>query len=467
MAKINLNSILADDKNAVERIVETVEVVQHPLPDLDAILMEWSWQCEKGYPDFNNKKDLAILKGILTEMKVSVPINEADDNEETSNDTEAEEAVSPKDLAKTLMAGKFSTKTLARIKSLLTRSGDIDESISNLLIKDSLGQSDAVRADDIVDIMLDGKTDAIKLNTYLTNRTISETKFTGTPTSILTAFADTGLSNSALEKLSVYRWPSTPVIGGCEVLLAVLLQGGSRPGQGVSGDLRVNNKPYEVKGNGARLKGQRGYGSPKAARAGFKEGYTKLAQTLGIAMISLSGQAKVPDNTITIPDDDKSYGSSQTSGWIAVIEDLNKQLLQLSEGDVDKTELAIAAGYGFCGIFEKLNPPDFNWISNYIKNDGTIDRTPFYKKFAEISFQYYCENGSGDQPDMFVITNITEGVKKPKPENAKILIFKADAAGFAPHILTNIGIGLPSFSESAGVQGSVISLNLGQVNNFK
>ena len=145
----------------------------------------------------------------------------------------------------------------------------------------------------------------------------------------------------------------------------------------------------------------------------------------------------------------------------------NKQLLQLTDGSVDTSELAIAAGEGFCGIFEKLQPSDFSWISKHIKNDGTIDRVPFYREYAALSFDYYCKNGSSDNPDMFVITNITEGTKKPKPENAKILIFTADAAGFEPHIFKNIGIGLPSFSESAGVQGSVISIELGKVNNFK
>ena len=71
MAKINLNSILSDDKNAVERITETVEVAQQPLPNFDAILMEWAWRCEKGYPDFNNKKDIAALKEVLKEMNLS------------------------------------------------------------------------------------------------------------------------------------------------------------------------------------------------------------------------------------------------------------------------------------------------------------------------------------------------------------------------------------------------------------
>jgi hypothetical protein len=71
MAKINLNSILSETKNAVERIEETVEVAQQPLPDFDAILMEWSWRCEKGYPDFNNKKDMLALKEVLKEMNLS------------------------------------------------------------------------------------------------------------------------------------------------------------------------------------------------------------------------------------------------------------------------------------------------------------------------------------------------------------------------------------------------------------
>jgi hypothetical protein len=73
MAKINLNSILADDKNAVERIEETVEVAQQPLPDFDAILLEWSYRCDKGYPDLNNKKDMYQLQLVLEEMGIENP----------------------------------------------------------------------------------------------------------------------------------------------------------------------------------------------------------------------------------------------------------------------------------------------------------------------------------------------------------------------------------------------------------
>ena len=114
MAKINLNTILEDDKNVVERITETVEVAQQPLPNFDAILMEWSWRCEKGYPDFNNKKDIAVLKEVLNEMNLSVPnsiIIEApgkkSEDSEKAEEVEVKDTISVKELAKTLLSGKF------------------------------------------------------------------------------------------------------------------------------------------------------------------------------------------------------------------------------------------------------------------------------------------------------------------------------------------------------------------------
>ena len=41
--------------------------------DIDSILMEWSYRCDKGYPDFNNKHDMIKLQEILDEMGVASP----------------------------------------------------------------------------------------------------------------------------------------------------------------------------------------------------------------------------------------------------------------------------------------------------------------------------------------------------------------------------------------------------------
>jgi len=50
--------------------------------DIDKILLEWSWRCEKGYPDLKTAKDLAVLKQVLKEMNLPNPFTvlaEADD----------------------------------------------------------------------------------------------------------------------------------------------------------------------------------------------------------------------------------------------------------------------------------------------------------------------------------------------------------------------------------------------------
>ena len=32
---------------------------------IDKILLEWSYRCEKGYPDLNNKKDIALFESLF------------------------------------------------------------------------------------------------------------------------------------------------------------------------------------------------------------------------------------------------------------------------------------------------------------------------------------------------------------------------------------------------------------------
>jgi hypothetical protein len=70
MAKINLDSILSENKDlGSANIVES-----KPLPDFDAIVTEWSYRCEKGYPDMNNQSDLLALQTLLEEMGIENPL---------------------------------------------------------------------------------------------------------------------------------------------------------------------------------------------------------------------------------------------------------------------------------------------------------------------------------------------------------------------------------------------------------
>lgn len=81
---INLDDIL----NSIEEISseETAEILKEsisetaksteenaPLLDFDAIVTEWSYRCDKGYPDMKSKSDLIKLQEILDEMGVKSP----------------------------------------------------------------------------------------------------------------------------------------------------------------------------------------------------------------------------------------------------------------------------------------------------------------------------------------------------------------------------------------------------------
>ena len=94
---IDLDSILnpkVEETKQPEIISESVTVQPVALPpvDIDAILSEWAWRCDKGYPDYNNKSDMIKLQEVLDEMGVALPfkrVTEAPKPKVASVDTSA------------------------------------------------------------------------------------------------------------------------------------------------------------------------------------------------------------------------------------------------------------------------------------------------------------------------------------------------------------------------------------------
>ena len=84
---INLDDLLnSNEENSSEEvveilkesIVETAKSIEEnaPLPDFDAIVTEWSYRCDKGYPDMKSKSDMIKLQEILNEMGVKSPFKQ-------------------------------------------------------------------------------------------------------------------------------------------------------------------------------------------------------------------------------------------------------------------------------------------------------------------------------------------------------------------------------------------------------
>ena len=418
----------------------------------DDIIAEWSYRLPKGFPTMKNgkftvKSELKVLQEVLAEngidempdftKKAPAPIQEED-----------EVKISAADLAKLLgnVDADFSQETLDRISNLLKRKGQSERVIRQRVIEYLKG--DAKHADAVIDKMYAGETDQVKLAAYLSDRSVSYETFLNKIASIKGTFQEpTGLSDQAFEELVVYKWQDTPVLGIVEVMLAMLLKNGYRPTG--AGDLLIEGEgPFEVGGVNKRLRGQRGFGTAKGFRAGLFEGYSALAQKLNVGTVSLSGGAKQKEG-VAIPTQISRYGNSQTTGWPTVIEEVNKQFIELG-ADPEPAELATAIGTAFTGLFENTEPSDYQWIAKHINEDGSLQREGFYRELVAFNFDYYHKQGGegGTGTTNFVLAN-----------KDNILIIPATGADLIS-FYDNLKVVLPSFTDGSGLQGVVVGLTL-------
>ncbi len=439
----------------------------------DEIVAEWSYRLPKGYPTmkdgkFTDKKELKVLQEVMAEYGFDEPLN-----------LEAKKKAEPQQVAQVIEMTKeqliaalsdpeviISPKTIAKINSLIKRNASFEEAITKAVEKSLRG--DSGHADEIIDILLQESTDQSALHTYLLNRDtngVDWTSFQNTPARLADLFAQTGLSASTLGNLALYRWSATPQLGTVEVLLAVLLKLGSRPKK--SGDLLVNDVPFEVGGFKKRLRAQGGLGSPEEAQEGFKEGYRKLAQEKDLLMstaISPSGTAKpMSGPTFKVIEDNGRYGSSRKDGWITAIEDMNKQLIELTKDDepVTKEELITAMSGGFGkALTERQSPNDWMWIKKHLNDDGTLNQTAFLVDFACYYMDYYMSLEEGDK--IFIVTDASVASGAPSKENFSVLAFPANGNGLRPHLYKTIGLVIPNYRKKAGPQGVAFALVLGK-----
>jgi hypothetical protein len=390
--------------------------------NFDHIVREWFYRLPKGYADAPyTTEELAILDEVLAENGVN--LNEVDQldqaflDAEPVEDKKVNEAPKPRgsrvpfsirqreeyslktrDEITSILSSPdadISPQVLKRISKLLSRSGATENIIRENVIQ-YLGR-DASHAEDVLDIMLDGKTDETKLASYLTNRSVPYTTFLNKPVSWGSAFKVTGLSIQALGDLIEYKWSANPNLGIGEVALAMLLDGGSRPNK--KGDLLIHGKPFEVGGIGKRLKGQSGFGGANDIRKKFISEYTKLVTQLS-ADIAMSGGARAIEKP-AIPDDTKSWGTA----WLTTIQQIHKNILEFLVDENlsflhDKFVNTLARA--LTGIFQTADPNDIAaWLDPLINDDGTINIDDFKREFMIYNLLYYINIEVGDDKSQY------------------------------------------------------------------
>ena len=436
---------------------------------LDDILLEWSYRLPKGYPTvvdgvFVDQKELQILQEVMDEYGFEEPLNLEAKKKENSEPESPAQILTKEQLIANLSDPMvvISPQTLAKINLLMRRNVDFEEAIEKR-VKEYLTPRDEDKSEAIVDILYEEGNKQDTVSAYLKNRTISAEDLAGTPVKIADAFAVTGLTPKSLGNLAVHKWNATPRIGDLEVLLAVLLDGGSRPLG--AGDLAVNKQPCEVGGLNKRLTGQKGVNNPVMVQKAFVDNYTAFAKDkdLLVNFVSISGGAKTSPNTFHVLTGDTNWAISQQTGWFQTVGTMNKQLIELtkdSDNPVTKQELVDLLVSCLEVGFTKPAPRPWSWVDQYMNEDGTLQFKEFFTEFAVFYFDYYLSVES-EKRDWFFLTNASQSKGAKPRDQFSVLAFKATGEALRPHIFKDVGLTLPSYSSTAGPQGVAFALNLG------
>ena len=291
--------------------------------------------------------------------------------------------------------------------------------------------------------------DPVKMMEYFKNRTLQYTSALGKAADPIKLAQDLiGLDASAAEQLFQFTWNSTPSTGIGEVWLSLMFKEGRRPNSKEKGDTIIDNKEFEVKGNGARLQGTHGYGDGKKMRDNFKTGVNEMCKTIG---------RTIPQNILD--DSNKSDLSwnitKERSG------SFGKCLKAMAnEKPFDKREItAISAELGevYKTYLLSAKIPNQAFVKA-ISENGDFDVIVFNKILLGIYYEYYLQI---EKFKYIVLVSYPKG-KTPKYITNKFLISTSDSKTIMSLFEKNIlqVASTPSFGERASSQGASFAIQL-------
>ena len=285
---------------------------------------------------------------------------------------------------------------------------------------------------DIINILAGG--DWAKASAYLLNRTLDVNKLLGKklPSAAINkkyfGLADIKLS----DKLFKFQWPTQPPMGKGEAWLAMIIDKGSKAGVG---DVEINGNNTEVKGVGARLVGQKGYGDAKKMPIRFKDALISICNDLGIDYEIKDGNGLAWSVTKKEPRllGENLKAMSEIKGGFS-----SKDLALISKSIIESYQ----------ELYTGLNASKYQKILiPVISKDGTIDSGKYCKALLKLSYEYYLQV---EQFVYFAMTNSNTG---------NFLIIKPD--GFNKLVDDGtVKYSPQSWGSSSGTQGGYFAIAL-------
>ena len=294
----------------------------------------------------------------------------------------------------------------------------------------------AQQAQFMFDTLMHGS-DMQKVANYFAKRTNTVENFIGSVIDSYTINSTLGMDKKTSLEFFNFSWRTSPPMGPGEVYLSTILDGGRRPGTKDKGDVVVSGAELEVKGSGARLVGQHGYGDAKLMRKSFNSSMADLAKTLKI-------------KNYVVEDDGKDSFWNITKKDARGIE-INLKKIASEVGGFKPKDILLASSTIVNSYVTYLNNLDTalnaGAFSKCINKDGSIDVKAFNRSLLELYFNYYYTN------EAFTYFCMTDA------RGLFLIIKPTDFMAYYDKGIINISAP-PSFTDRAGSQGGSFAIEL-------
>jgi len=246
------------------------------------------------------------------------------------------------------------------------------------------------------------------------------------------------LDKDLVGDLLMFAPTTQPVTGRGETFMILFVEGARK---GSVGDIEVNGTEYETKGSNARIRGQKGFGSPAAAKRAFESGLTDLAEkSKSEGLIMLVSDLTNPNFNISVT----------SNGFIDQIAD---QLVKT--GNVTKEDVALVYAKGFKEIYEyaDIQSDLLSWIVPSLDDNGNMN-DKFRTNYFLFALKYYAEQENFD----YIISMGT--APNPKILYGKMNYVSAEEIKSKSNSILQkiVPQTFPSFEPSSGLQGPFFAI---------
>ena len=279
--------------------------------------------------------------------------------------------------------------------------------------------------------------DVNKIADYVQNRTL---KINNLLNKSVNAISITerllGLSSNAAKSMFEYQWPTTPIMGKGEFWLGMMLDGGSLKGVG---DVTVNGDSLEVKGIGARLVGQKGYGNAQQIPQAYTDALVSIAAELGANNYEPLRGKNIDLNEWNITKKDGRLLSS------------NLELIANEIGGFDKKAISLISRKlveAYRVLYINLNAAKYSDIlQSSIDRNGKINANEFNLQLLKMAFEYYHQT---EHFKYFAIINTNSGTLLVIEPNEFSRLVDSNAISYNP----------PRWGPKAGPQGGHYAISI-------